>query len=296
MKVLFATDGSVSALEAERLITKIADRDQVIITVLSVTPAGIPHLQDVPLMLDPLPARRKDASAIVDAGVERFLAAGFKADGRVLEGAPGKQIVDLVEEDWHELTVLGAGSKSWMGHLLLGSVSSYVLHSAPNSVLIVHETIAATETARVLFGTDGSRGSTVALSDYMDFADPTRCDTTAMAVGQLPLEDFIPTVPIPPTIDPEVAEKLKQASEDRSARLAESAVTRLRDEHFTATGRSLLGHPTSVLLEEADKGRYDMVVVGSRGLGPVRRALLGSVSDKLARHTRAALIGRHIKV
>jgi len=295
MKALFATDGSISALEAERLLDKIADRDRVRITVLSVVPTGVPQVQDIPLILDPLPARRKDALALVDAGVERFLAAGFKTEGRVLEGSPAEQIIGLVEQDWHELTVVGAGSKSWLGHLLLGSVSTHVLHSAPNSVLLVHESIPETDTARVLYGTDGSRGATIALNDYMDFADPTRCDTVAMAVERYPLEDLVPTLPIPPMVDPETEKEILRTSEDRAARLSESAVSRLKDRHFTATARPVLGHPITSLLEEADRGPYDLVVVGSRGVGPVSRALLGSVSDKIARHARATLIGRHIQ-
>jgi nucleotide-binding universal stress UspA family protein len=34
------------------------------------------------------------------------------------------------------------------------------------------------------------------------------------------------------------------------------------------------------------------VAVGSRGLGAVRRSLLGSLSDKLVRHARATLVAR----
>lgn len=294
MKLLFATDGSVSALEAERLIEKIADRDGVEITVLSVVPAGIPQGKDLPLMLDPVADRRKDALALVDAGVERFLAAGFKASGRVLEGSPGDEIVALVEEDWHEVTVVGAGNKTWLGHLLLGSVSSHVLHSVPSSVLLVHSTLPTGDVVKVLACNDGSHGATLALRDYVDLADPTRCDTVAMSVERLPLDDLVPTFPIPPMVDPAIASKLKQQAEDTAARNAASAATYLRDHHFTATERSMLGHPASCLLEEADKGGYGLVVVGSRGQGPVRRALLGSVSDKLARHTRAVLVGRRL--
>ena len=295
MKILVATDGSISATEAEKLIDKIADRDKVEITVLSVVPTGIPSVQDAPLMLDPLPERRKDGLALVDAAVERFLAAGFKAQGKLLEGQPGDQMVALIAQDWHEITVVGAGNKSWLGNLLLGSVSSHVLHSTPNSVLVVHRTISETDTARVLFATDGSAGSTIALNDFMGLADPTRCDTVAMAVERYPLDSLVPTFPIPPMVDPETEKRIVAMSQDRAERQAEGAATRLRDHHFTATAKPVLGHPITSLLEEAETGRYDLVVAGSRGLGPVSRALVGSVSDKLARHTRATLVGRRIQ-
>jgi nucleotide-binding universal stress UspA family protein len=295
MKILFATDGSISAFEAERLIDKVADRDRATVTVVSVVPTGVPSVQDIPLVIDPLPERRKDGLGLVDAAVERFLAAGFKAEGRLLEGHPADQIIDLVARDWHEVTVVGAGSTSWLGQLLLGSVSSHVLHSAPNSVVVVHRSIPDTDTARVLFATDGSRGSTMALNDYMDLADPIRCDTVVMAVERYPLENLVPTFPIPPMVDPATEKKILQAAQDRAERLTESAVTRLQDHHFTATAKPVLGHPITSLLEEADSGRYDLVVAGSRGHGPVSRVLIGSVSDKLARHARAVLVGRHLK-
>jgi nucleotide-binding universal stress UspA family protein len=45
------------------------------------------------------------------------------------------------------------------------------------------------------------------------------------------------------------------------------------------------------LLSEARAVGADLVVVGARGLGGLRRAI-GSVSDKLARHAPATLVGR----
>ncbi len=38
------------------------------------------------------------------------------------------------------------------------------------------------------------------------------------------------------------------------------------------------GHPATVILEEAEKGNIDLIVLGSRGLGAVKGLLLGSVS------------------
>jgi nucleotide-binding universal stress UspA family protein len=43
------------------------------------------------------------------------------------------------------------------------------------------------------------------------------------------------------------------------------------------------GDPADELIREATEGDYDIVVVGSRGLGPVGELLLGSVSRKLVK-------------
>jgi nucleotide-binding universal stress UspA family protein len=45
-----------------------------------------------------------------------------------------------------------------------------------------------------------------------------------------------------------------------------------------------IGDPGSAICEAAEQDGYDLIVVGSRNLGGVRRALLGSVSDRVAHH------------
>jgi nucleotide-binding universal stress UspA family protein len=114
-----------------------------------VTPAGVPTLAELPLHLDDIDTRHAQTIEIVDAAVARLRPGG--------EGSPGREIVNAVERDWHDLTVVGVGSSSWLGNRLLGSVSTYLLHSSPSSVLVVHERVAQRDGARVLLGTDGSR-------------------------------------------------------------------------------------------------------------------------------------------
>lgn len=48
---------------------------------------------------------------------------------------------------------------------------------------------------------------------------------------------------------------------------------------LTVTSTMLEGNPAEVILEEADRWGADLVVVGSHGHGPVKRRVLGSVSQ-----------------
>lgn len=51
-----------------------------------------------------------------------------------------------------------------------------------------------------------------------------------------------------------------------------------------------VGDPARKIEQVADEGGFDFVVVGSRGLGIVGRALEGSVSEHVATHTRRTVV------
>ncbi|MBL8952024.1 MAG: universal stress protein [Myxococcaceae bacterium] len=45
-----------------------------------------------------------------------------------------------------------------------------------------------------------------------------------------------------------------------------------------------LGQVAETIIEWAGKNQVDLIVVGARGLGPARRFLLGSISDRIVHH------------
>jgi len=50
------------------------------------------------------------------------------------------------------------------------------------------------------------------------------------------------------------------------------------------------GDPAITIEKIAEEGNYDMIVIGSRGLGAVARALQGSVSEHVATHAQATVV------
>jgi nucleotide-binding universal stress UspA family protein len=51
-----------------------------------------------------------------------------------------------------------------------------------------------------------------------------------------------------------------------------------------------LGRPDAEIVGLADELGAGLIVLGSRGLGPLRRALMGSVSDSVVRHARCPVL------
>lgn len=63
---------------------------------------------------------------------------GVKAETTQLYGNPSRQICELASNWEADLIVIGRRGLSGFKELLLGSVSNYVVHHAPCSVLVVH--------------------------------------------------------------------------------------------------------------------------------------------------------------
>ena len=51
-----------------------------------------------------------------------------------------------------------------------------------------------------------------------------------------------------------------------------------------------VGDPAEMIEQVAERGGYDMVVVGARGLGAIGRLLKGSVSEHVATHATATVV------
>lgn len=63
----------------------------------------------------------------------------------------------------------------------------------------------------------------------------------------------------------------------------------LKDAGLTYTTIKTMGNPAMQIIDESKKG-YDMVIMGSRGLGSVEGFLLGSVTSRVTHHVRVPLL------
>lgn len=290
MKVLFATDGSHPAESAGTLLRKIA-RNSIDLTVLGAATFEIVVPESPTLVLDSIEERKTHAQKSIDAEISRFRAAGFSAEGLLVEGSPGEQIVEAVERGGYDLTVVGAGRRSWLSNLLLGSASTFVLHNSPSSVLVTHKFSGSDVPGKILLAVDGSEGGGLALDAVIGLIDPERCMIHVLSVAEVHPPDYLGLPGLSPPADKghsQLHEELIRRSED----YVNAAADALGKAGFSAETDVVTGSPNEQILGVAEKGDFDLVAVGSRGLGPIRRALLGSVSDQIARYSRATLVAR----
>lgn len=59
---------------------------------------------------------------------------------------------------------------------------------------------------------------------------------------------------------------------------------RLKDMGVPLDTKLVWGNPADIICEEAKEAKYDLIVMGSRGLSQIKSYLLGSVSSRVTRH------------
>ncbi len=133
---------------------------------------------------------------------------------------------------------------------------------------------------RILVATDGSREAELAVTTAADLAKSTGSELHVVHVGEMPLVYH----PERHAYHAEYEEHQKEAQ-----RLLEAEVARIKEAGATVAQSYLrLGRADSRIDEEivelAQNMDAGMIVMGSRGQGRLRRALLGSVSESVVRH------------
>jgi nucleotide-binding universal stress UspA family protein len=292
MKILLATDGSNAARQGEHLVTSLFNRASSEVHAFSVKPIAVQagSSSELPLELELIDQPPEDPKKIVEETVQRLSEKGFEASFGAVRGNPADEILRELDHGHYDLVVLGASHTTWMGNVLLGSVSTQVLHHAPCSAVVVHR--APGKSGKVLVGVDGSESSTAALNAAMDVLDPWRCTFTIATAVQLPFAaaEVYPGGAI--FARESTSQGLEKRLLERAWHLVNRARWQLESRGFQADSTVLVGRAAPQLLKEVDNIGADLVVVGSRGLGPTRRTLLGSVSDHIVRHAPAAFVGR----
>lgn len=60
--------------------------------------------------------------------------------------------------------------------------------------------------------------------------------------------------------------------------------------HLTSKVSVLHGDPAETIIEQANNGSYDALVIGSRGLSTVQTMIIGSVSHKVMKYVKAPVL------
>ena len=278
MRVVVATDGSPDATQAVEWLMQFPLPRDAAIDVVSAIPWPESTTKAGRELWKHSAAMAEDARARLS---KRWNDVGVAVD----DGDPRTVITDAAAARAADLVVVGARSLGVVASALLGSVSLGVARHAPCPVLVCKGGVQPLRTVTV--GLDGSLSARAAL-DYFA-ALPLPADLTLRLVGVVePLR--YPSVDVP---SPQLVELMKDYEEERRGELERVlgiAAADLRGRVRKVTTTTVVGQAAPSILSEAAKQPSDLIVVGARGLGTVKRLLLGSVSESVLRHASCSVL------
>jgi len=191
----------------------------------------------------------------------------------VVDASVGDGLRGVAKRLGADLIVVGSSHRSRIGRVARGNDTLSVLHHAPCAVAVTPrgytETPAEVDTIGVAY--DGSAQSKVTLVQAGRLARGLGAQLKALAVKQI-------TICAPNWDAPYIENEAIEIANERQ-RLGNLDGLDLR----VVVGQ------TAVELERFSE-EVDVLVCGSRELGPVGRVMLGSTSDSLVRHARSALL------
>ena len=283
-RVLLATDGSQDARRAAGMAAELSARHGAELHVVYVEPMPEAYFDRwspaQPEFLDDVRDRAED-EAREKAARE---AAKIKETGREVArihgkvGLPEAEIVRLAEEIGAGLTVIGSRGLGPLRRALMGSVSTGVVRHARDSVLVVRGR--GRLPGRILLAHDGSGEAEAASQVAAEIAATTGSGLIVLVALSL-LTRFPDTL----------AKDAWGETKERARTFVEDEAKRLGDETDTAVeARLALGKPDGEIVKAGEELGADLIVVGSRGLGAVRRSLMGSVSDSVVRHAHCPVL------
>ncbi|MBX3302393.1 MAG: universal stress protein [Nitrospira sp.] len=282
MKILAATDGSKYGRWA---IEWLADMPFIVQPVVRIL-----HVVDVasvraPFMVQPIIAGteryvqsevtrlEKAAKGAKEESVALLAKLGLNGGVTVERGAVAGTIMKYAERGASLLSI-GSRGLDALDRFMLGSVSNHAIHHAPCSVLVVKER--PRPVRRIVLAIDGSAASDKALRFLMRQINPTpdgpdRAPMLVTVVHAMPYLKY-----------PEVKEAGKRLMQRYGDKLARSG--------FQIREALRLGKPADEILSVAKREKADLIVTGAKGLGAIRRVLLGSVSTRVVQHAHCGVL------
>jgi nucleotide-binding universal stress UspA family protein len=276
--IVVGVDGTESGLDAVALANRLARATGDPLLVACVYPEG----------------RRAtlDAAAVAHGPAAKALeAAGELADEAGAEyrtvpsSSPARGLAELAEEEDAAMVVAGSHRSGAFGRVASGGTAERLLHGSGCPVAVAPRGYRRRVTDRL-------RRIAVAFVDTPDGFEAVRYAADLAARSGLPLTVFsvitvhanwfVPEAvrPEEETVPVEVRKEYQEALDRALAGLPEGV---------RATGELLYGEVVDELSMVGERG-VDLLVCGSRGYGPVRRVLLGTVSSALVRQASVPVL------
>jgi len=132
---------------------------------------------------------------------------------------------------------------------------------------------------KILVPLDGSKNSTRGLKWAIEIAKQSNMEITGFYVFHLP---FLAGV--------KYTQKMKAEAQKKAVKAIGPAMKRAQKAGASFKYKTEGGHTGSEIVKFAQRGKYDMIVIGARGIGGTKEAFLGSTSNYVMHKTKIPVL------
>ncbi|MFZ3171455.1 MAG: universal stress protein [Carboxydocellales bacterium] len=133
---------------------------------------------------------------------------------------------------------------------------------------------------KILLPTDGSEHSLKAARYARKLLERSPLSSlTILHVSDIPKEVLAHGYMLEVTIDPQVIKDLTETQKEQAINVTKKE---FMNGNFRIDILNQLGNPVQIICDLVEKEGYDLIIMGSRGLGELKGILLGSVSDRVS--------------
>lgn len=302
MKVLLATDGAPQSVVAINTAAQLLRKEDVKYDLLCVAPEFIPpkakeekNVKKRARMIETYREKIRAESYVRLTHLQASLATrGIEAEMRIAVGSPARVISEFAGD--YSLTVVGAHDTYTRGKEGLGPVASRVVASTSNAVLVGRE-LSSDRNWRILIAVDGSLAADHALQLMAAYFRVQSAEITLMHVTETPWvhlglgrewfgypKEMIDRSGNQAGVTFE--NELSYEAED----VVETSRTLLESHGLAANTVITEGDPALEIASEAERGDYDLIVLGATGASDLKHEMLGSVSTRVAQNAPCSVL------
>jgi nucleotide-binding universal stress UspA family protein len=140
---------------------------------------------------------------------------------------------------------------------------------------------------QILVPVDFSSASKVALDQAAALAEQMNAVVDILHVWEVPAvasgDDVVELQGLPDTVADAVRHYAKDTLAAFTRKAQESGVT-------VRSARAIPGRTYQTIVEEAERGGYDLIVIGTHGRKNLSRAVLGSVAERVVRYAHCPVL------
>jgi nucleotide-binding universal stress UspA family protein len=295
-KIAVGVDFSEESQNALELASCIARRGDAELVLMHVGPVALPGtgsvLPSVRVWERIVDQRAAEERLKVKALAQGLVDKGLEASHYSVEGDPADELAKAAEELEVDLIAVGTQGLTGARLFMLGSVAQRVVRRSRCSVLVSRSgSDWESGPKRILVATDFSSHADEALRTAIELAaDQASIDIVHFFHVPVPAAPLAGHASGEPSLAALVEDLEKDAKAEGAKLLAEHQSSGVKLSFHTEGSPAASG---VISYAKEDAGRYDLVVVGSHGRRGFRRFFLGSVAEKVVRHSPCSTLVVH---